>query len=1091
MYENGKSSLAIYLHHMGTVNGVLPTDINDAFNKITAFITLIFVATTGGGGATPEQLALKTDKGGYTGSTKDLENTFVAAVTGASGISIVPTSPAPSGTGIASFTATQAGTYTNYGGVVVNANSFAIISRSAAGVFSISQTALDLTSYAKSVDVNNNLLTKADLIVGKNVFDKSKVLSGFYLSNTNFQQADAQYSISDFIPVIVGQAYKSNLNMRFTCYFDANKVFVAGGNSALGNTFTVPSSVAFVKITIFSTDLNTFQLEKGTVSTVYESYVLKINPNNLSDYTNTIGLNTLLDSLLSKKLDLVPNKNIFNKDNVILNSYIQSNASGAIESSSLYDLSQFISVTPSTQYKASYNFRFVAFYTIDKTFISGGAAQTNTFTTPSNIAFVRVSIFHTNLDLFQLELGSTSTIYENYLLSADPTKLLDYVKNTVFKDSYLIGNLFNTASIVTGALVSSTLSLGISVSASWKITNAIAVIPNKVYTISGWNTARSEIAFFSGLVPTLTTQAYNTALISSGRAGDLGLVKANGVMTFTTPSNATWITFTIKNDSEADSVFSSLQIKKEASVSNYEAYSGKKAINTIDNNSLSAKFIETDTEVISAEKIASLFVSPLKTNEVSLIMATDTFSVRTNYSQTQDLIHTWVKNGTSTQFLQITSVYKINKTDYNGSGTLLHAISDNIAPFRMEDLAIGSGHSVICPTITTTHDKTSADLLSIWSLSNGQQFYLIGINGNTLQFYGKRYTIATGETIPLYLANSGVLTHYSGATNTANITMANSDIPMVQSSEKNRVLKIYIDGVEVVANGNYRGSKVEIIEEHETVDVRYIPIALPFAVANAPTWLKQKTRFMYNEGSILYVDSVVDFLRTQHMKHYGLIQTQPITIGIDSTITKKVYMPNSGIFGGVDYRVPVTMNTTPSGNVDVIFNVSNVEDVNKPVQRYIELLNDSANTSKIAMAHGYLYQKGITGNINRRSFTDQWEIRGSSGKSYPKGLNDYFTTNQVVNMLGYFNYYDPSLNPNATAVYVNKEGSDYVLYIDYHQAIVKDKITLPSYVKGKTIIQIDGNGGLVINSGDQVAGSFLNITTTLINGYAYGVYKLI
>jgi hypothetical protein len=148
MYENGKPSLAIYLHHMGTVNGVLPTDINDAFNKITTFITSIFVATTGGGGATPEQLALKTDKGGYTGSAKDLENTFVAAVTGASGISIVPTSPAPAGTGIASFTATQAGTYTNYGGVVVAANSFAIISRSATGVFSISQTAFNLTSYA-------------------------------------------------------------------------------------------------------------------------------------------------------------------------------------------------------------------------------------------------------------------------------------------------------------------------------------------------------------------------------------------------------------------------------------------------------------------------------------------------------------------------------------------------------------------------------------------------------------------------------------------------------------------------------------------------------------------------------------------------------------------------------------------------------------------------------------------------------------------------------------------------------------------------------------------------------------------------------
>ncbi len=109
-------------------------------------------APLNGASKIPDQFLDLTDKlskGGYTGTAEDLRVLILSYSTGASGVSIVPTSPAPSGTGIASFTATQAGTYTNYGGVVVNANSFAIISRSAAGVFSISQTALDLTDYAK------------------------------------------------------------------------------------------------------------------------------------------------------------------------------------------------------------------------------------------------------------------------------------------------------------------------------------------------------------------------------------------------------------------------------------------------------------------------------------------------------------------------------------------------------------------------------------------------------------------------------------------------------------------------------------------------------------------------------------------------------------------------------------------------------------------------------------------------------------------------------------------------------------------------------------------------------------------------------
>jgi hypothetical protein len=62
--------------------------------------------------------------------------------------SVEPTST-PTGSGSAFWTAVKAGTYTNFGGVVVAANSMAFISRNAAGAFSVSQTALDLTGYSK------------------------------------------------------------------------------------------------------------------------------------------------------------------------------------------------------------------------------------------------------------------------------------------------------------------------------------------------------------------------------------------------------------------------------------------------------------------------------------------------------------------------------------------------------------------------------------------------------------------------------------------------------------------------------------------------------------------------------------------------------------------------------------------------------------------------------------------------------------------------------------------------------------------------------------------------------------------------------
>jgi len=77
--------------------------------------------------------------------------------------SVVPTST-PTGTGKSYWLATQNGTYTNFGGVVVAANSFAVISRSDAGVFSMSQTTLNLTEYAKIVDINNTLTSTSTVV---------------------------------------------------------------------------------------------------------------------------------------------------------------------------------------------------------------------------------------------------------------------------------------------------------------------------------------------------------------------------------------------------------------------------------------------------------------------------------------------------------------------------------------------------------------------------------------------------------------------------------------------------------------------------------------------------------------------------------------------------------------------------------------------------------------------------------------------------------------------------------------------------------------------------------------------------------------
>lgn len=116
----------------------------------------------------PDPSPSKLDKGGYEGNAETLDakiddilaeakvlidNTLV----GSSSVgSIIPSSVPPAAGAVHAF-ATQAGTYTNWGGFVVPANTFAFISRSADLVFSISQTTLDVAGKVNISDVINTL----------------------------------------------------------------------------------------------------------------------------------------------------------------------------------------------------------------------------------------------------------------------------------------------------------------------------------------------------------------------------------------------------------------------------------------------------------------------------------------------------------------------------------------------------------------------------------------------------------------------------------------------------------------------------------------------------------------------------------------------------------------------------------------------------------------------------------------------------------------------------------------------------------------------------------------------------------------------
>jgi hypothetical protein len=174
--------------------------------------------------ATINALALKLASGGYTGTAEDLRLLIINSTTGVTGTSVTPSST-PTGTGIASWIALQAGTYTDFGGVVVGANSFAVISRSATNVYTISQTTLDISSKVNVADVIDTL----------NSTETAKPLSANQGKLLNDKKADIDY---------VSGVNLEKLGLTNTTQFFIGEKATAIANAILKLSIEVDDSIA-------------------------------------------------------------------------------------------------------------------------------------------------------------------------------------------------------------------------------------------------------------------------------------------------------------------------------------------------------------------------------------------------------------------------------------------------------------------------------------------------------------------------------------------------------------------------------------------------------------------------------------------------------------------------------------------------------------------------------------------------------------------------------------------------------------------------------------------------------------------------------
>lgn len=323
---------------------------------------------------------------------------------------------------------------------------------------------------------------------GKNLFDKSKATIDQSINpTTGNTTADTLFYASDYMEVLPNTDYKKTTTHTFA-YYDQNKTFISGVSS--GANLLTPANVKYVRVSVVKSAIDTFQLEKGTVSTIYEPYRFTIPSNLVEKQTITVSDVPVIPA---EKIGIVKaGKNLFDPSAAVTGYYVnQSN--GTIMEGASYTSSDFIAVTPNTQYTRSYDNR-VAFYDANRVFISGhydSSGTTKTITTPANAAFMRVTtLTASQLSNFQVELGSVQTSYEAYKKVIDPKYVekpaltaSDIPSLSLDKISSAIPgkNLFNKATVEIGKYINWTNGLA-QANVTYNASDFMPVKPNTSYT---------------------------------------------------------------------------------------------------------------------------------------------------------------------------------------------------------------------------------------------------------------------------------------------------------------------------------------------------------------------------------------------------------------------------------------------------------------------------------------------------------------------------------------------------------------------------------------------------------------------------------
>jgi hypothetical protein len=129
-------------------------------------------------------------------------------------------------------------------------------------------------SVALVVSKGDNRLVYSDDVVN-NIICPYDVKRGYYVDTGGVERASADWAVTDYISVVGGESLYFG-NTGLTCFYDESYSFVSYRTGSY-TAYTVPSTAAFMRVSILITSLSTAAVNRGSVQKPYDDGIIHYN----------------------------------------------------------------------------------------------------------------------------------------------------------------------------------------------------------------------------------------------------------------------------------------------------------------------------------------------------------------------------------------------------------------------------------------------------------------------------------------------------------------------------------------------------------------------------------------------------------------------------------------------------------------------------------------------------------------------------------------------------------------------------------------------------------------------------------------------